>query len=93
VIVAANDQMGIAAMRLLQDRGVAVPEQVMICGFNGFEFSQYSNPMLTTVRSPAYGIGARGGYEMVSRLEDGSFASEIITLPISVQPGGSTRKK
>ena len=90
-IVAANDQMGIAAMRLLQDGGVGIPEQVMISGFNGFEFSQYSNPMLTTVRSPAYEMGARGGDEMVSRLETGSFTAEIITLPVDVRLGGSTR--
>ena len=78
-------------MRLLQDGGVGIPEQVMISGFNGFEFSQYSNPMLTTVRSPAYEMGARGGDEMVSRLETGSFTAEIITLPVDVRLGGSTR--
>ena len=89
-IVAPNDQTGIAAMRLLQARGVAVPGQVMITGFNGFEFWQYSDPVLTTVRSPAYELGARGAGEMIARLSAGGFAEAVITLPVTLQPGGST---
>ena len=89
-IVAPNDQTGIAAMRLLQVRGVRVPGQVMITGFNGFEFWQYSDPVLTTVRSAAYEMGSRGAEEMIARLSAGCFAEAIVTLPVTLQPGGST---
>ncbi len=89
-IVASNDQMGIAAMRWLQSRDVEVPRQVMITGFNGFEFWEYSSPMLTTVRSPAYEMGARGGQEMVKFFGNGRFSSGLITLPVTLQLGGST---
>ena len=89
-IVAPNDQTGIAAMRLLQARGVGVPGQVMITGFNGFEFWQYSDPVLTTVRSPAYEMGARGAEEMIARLSAGHFNDAIVTLPVALQLGGST---
>src|SRR5262249_24097606 len=35
-ILASNDQIGIAAMQTLADRGIAVPERAMVTGFNGF---------------------------------------------------------
>jgi DNA-binding LacI/PurR family transcriptional regulator len=89
-VVAGNDQMGIAAMKLLRQRGVRVPDQVLVTGFNAFDFWQYSEPLLTTVRSPAYDIGARGGEAMLQRLRDGRFAQRDIVLPVELKPGGST---
>jgi LacI family transcriptional regulator len=89
-VVAANDQMGIAALRLWEGRGLKVSAQVMITGFNGFEFWQYSHPVLTTVRSPAYEMGARAGLELIARLTTGAFSANLITLPVNVQVGGST---
>lgn len=88
-ILAGNDQMGIAAMRLMESRGLKVPGQIMITGFNAFEFWQYSNPMLTTIHSPAYEIGARGGAEVLWRLETGSFAETEIVFPVSLEEGGT----
>ena len=57
-IIAGNDQMGIAAMKLMAVRKLKVPNDIVITGFNAFEFSQYTSPVLTTVRSPAYELGA-----------------------------------
>ncbi len=89
-VAALNDQMGIAAMKLLRRRGVRVPQDVLVTGFNAFDFWQYSDPLLTTVRSPAYEIGARGGEAMLRRLREGRFATRDIVLPVELQPGGST---
>lgn len=90
-VVAANDQFGIAAMRLLEDRGVDVPEEVMITGFNGFEFWQYTRPVLTTVRSAAYDIGVKSAEVLIERLSLGRFSKSEIVLPVTLQEGGSTR--
>ena len=89
-IVASNDQMGIAAMKLMAERGLAVPGDVAITGFNAFEFWQYTTPVLTTVRSPAYEMGARGGGEILSRRTDDRFERPEIVYPVVLQPGSST---
>lgn len=89
-ILAGNDQMGIAALKLLRERGVRVPEDVFVTGFNGFEFWQYTDPVLTTVLSPAYEIGARGGMEILRYLRDGAFPAPDVLLPVELQIGGST---
>ena len=89
-ILAGNDQMGIAAMKLVAARGLAVPGQVAITGFNAFEFWQYTEPMLTTIRSAAYEMGALGGDVLLKRLTAGQFERSEIVLPVVLQRGGST---
>ena len=89
-VLAGNDQIGIAAMKLLASRGFRVPADVLLTGFNAFDFWQYTDPVLTTVRSPAYAMGARGGVEMLGRLHNGAFATREIVYPVQLQRGGST---
>lgn len=90
-VLAGNDHMGIAAMKLLKGRGVSIPGEVLVTGFNAFEFWPYTDPLLTSVRSPAYEMGARGGQALLERLRTGSFASREIVFPVELQRGGSTQ--
>jgi len=89
-IVGGNDQMAIAAIRLLQERGIRVPDDVKVTGFNGFESWRYTAPELTTVLSPAYDMGWRGGAEILGRLERGAFSHHDLVLPVSLSLGAST---
>jgi LacI family transcriptional regulator len=88
-ILAGNDQMGIAALKFVAARGLRIPKDIIITGFNAFEFWQYTKPMLTTIRSPAYEIGARGGAELLKRLERGRFETPEVVYPVTLQRGGS----
>jgi LacI family transcriptional regulator len=89
-IMAVTDQIGIASLKLLKARGVKVPEEVMVTGFNAFDFWQYSDPVLTTVRSPGYELGQTAGREMIQRLQSGAFSQEVIKLPVELLMGEST---
>lgn len=89
-ILAGNDQMGIAAMKLMAEFDRRVPGDVAITGFNAFEFWEFTNPVLTTIRSPAYEMGARGGEEILARLDGGAFERREIVYPVELQRGGST---
>jgi LacI family transcriptional regulator len=89
-IIAGNDQMGIAAMKLMAVRKMKVPNDIVITGFNAFEFWQYTVPVLTSVRSPAYEMGARGGAEILKRLGSGRFDKPEIIYSVALQRGGST---
>jgi LacI family transcriptional regulator len=89
-VMGANDQIGIAAMKWLRRKSLRVPDDVLVTGYNAFEFWSYSDPVLTTVRSPAYEMGARGGEAILQRLKDGEFDRRDEVLPVSLQVGGST---
>lgn len=58
-VFAANDQSAIGARLALYRRGIAVPAQVSLVGFDDLPGSTYCTPPLTTVRQPAYEIGRR----------------------------------
>jgi DNA-binding LacI/PurR family transcriptional regulator len=89
-VLGANDQIGIAAMKWLRRAGLRVPDDVRVTGYNAFEFWSYSDPVLTTVRSPAYEMGARGGEAILQRLRDGKFDRRDDVFPVLLQAGGST---
>lgn len=89
-IAAGNDQIAIATLKYLKQRGIAVPEKVRVTGFNAFEFWKYSDPLLTTVRAPATAMGTRAGEELVRRLTEGSFSAREIVLPVELVQGQST---
>jgi sigma-B regulation protein RsbU (phosphoserine phosphatase) len=49
-LVAANDNMALAAMAELQSRGLQVPYDVVVCGFDDSLEAPTSTPSLTTMR-------------------------------------------
>ena len=89
-IVGGNDRMAVAALGLLQRRGVRVPEDVKVTGFNAFDDDQLTVPALTTVRSAAYEIGRRGGEELLGRFRAGSFQTSNVVIPVKFQLGNTT---
>ena len=56
-IFAANDQMAFGARLALFRRGIRVPEDVSIAGFDDQESAPYMIPPLTTVRQPSSQLG------------------------------------
>lgn len=58
-VFAANDEMAIAAMEFLLARGIAVPQEIAIVGFDDIRLARYIQPSLTTVRFPRHRIGVR----------------------------------
>ena len=48
-IFAASDLIAVGALRALAERGLRVPEDVAVVGFDGTPMAQMSNPPLTTV--------------------------------------------
>ncbi|WP_436758731.1 LacI family DNA-binding transcriptional regulator [Streptosporangium sp. V21-05] len=51
-VFAANDLMAIGAMRALRRAGRRVPDDVAVVGYDDIEAALYTDPPLTTVRSP-----------------------------------------
>lgn len=64
-----NDNMAIATMRAARDRGLSVPTDLSIVGFDDSTIAQHSHPGLTTVRQPLQEMG-RVAVSLLSRLLD-----------------------
>ncbi|OJY36492.1 MAG: hypothetical protein BGP06_20955 [Rhizobiales bacterium 65-9] len=89
-LIGGNDQMAIAGMRLLSDRGLRIPQDVRVTGFNGLEFWRYATPELSTVFSPAYALGETAADAMLARLAEGAFPFREQVLPVRFAAHGSS---
>lgn len=82
-IVAANDQMAYGARLALFRRGIRVPQDISLVGFDDQPASAYTTPPLTTMRQPTIEMGIAAA-QSVLQLIDGrqlvptTFATELI---------------
>ena len=67
-LFAANDQMALGACLGLHRRGMRVPEDVSVVGFDDLPVSRYSVPPLSTVHHPAYEVGQLAASAMLQML-------------------------
>ncbi len=56
-IICVNDIMAVGALRELRERGIRVPEDVSVTGFDNVKLSEFCYPALTTVHIPRDRIG------------------------------------
>ena len=56
-IFAFNDMLALGAMRAIRDKGLRIPQDVAITGFDDIPMAAYSEPPLTTVRQPTTKMG------------------------------------
>ncbi len=56
-IIGANDLMALGAMHCAFDRGIKIPSELSIVGFDDIAFSEVTQPPLTTVAVPRRRIG------------------------------------
>lgn len=57
-IFCANDMMALGCYDALRERGVRIPEDVAVVGFDDREIAQFMRPPLTTLVLPHYEMGA-----------------------------------
>jgi LacI family transcriptional regulator len=69
-VLAANDHMALGLLRAFHERGLRVPEDVSVVGFDDIPEAGYLIPPLTTVRPDHEEVGRRS-VELLLRLIDG----------------------
>jgi len=78
-LVCLNDWMALGAMSELVQRGVRVPDDVSVVGFDGLDAARYASPPLTTVVQPLYEMGVLA-VDMLDRIMAGG-EEEHVRLP------------
>jgi DNA-binding LacI/PurR family transcriptional regulator len=64
-IFAANDAMALGAIATARIRGIRVPEDISLIGFNDIAMAQISHPRLTSIRTSGYEMGALAAQMLV----------------------------
>ncbi|WP_234745665.1 substrate-binding domain-containing protein, partial [Burkholderia sp. WTPI3] len=71
-IFAGNDLMGVGALRAAAERGMRVPDDCSIIGFDDIEFSRYTYPALSTVGQSVRALGEMAAQTLIERIGGGS---------------------
>jgi LacI family transcriptional regulator len=80
-IACANDQTALGVMYALARRGIDVPGDVAVTGFDDIPMARHLRPQLTTVRQPIQEIGATAFDVLHSMISDGEPAKRDVVLP------------
>jgi LacI family transcriptional regulator len=68
-VFAASDVVAIGVMGAIQAAGLKIPDDVAVVGFDDIFLAAHTQPPLTTVRVPAYGLGWTAAEILISLIE------------------------
>ena len=87
---AYNDIAAIGMMRVLEDAGVRIPEDVSVVGFDDIVGASFTNPGLTTVRQPLKTMGQIAAQTVIEQIAgSGEHRPEILIDPEFVVRGST----
>lgn len=72
-----NDEMAFGAGSIVRDRGLRIPEDISITGFDNCVFSGYSDMRLTTVERDSVRIAVEGTRMLLAYMEEGVRPNDV----------------
>ena len=85
-IFAANDEMAYGALVEIKRRGLRVPEDVALIGYDDFGVSRLTTPALTTVSVPAAEVGRRATLRLLEVIEKRTpFRREVLPVSLTIR--------
>jgi DNA-binding LacI/PurR family transcriptional regulator len=79
-LVCYNDIAAIGAIRALVDRGLRVPEDVSVVGFDDIQSAAYHNPSLTTIRQPLQQMGLTAARILLQRIRGQATFPDVVSI-------------
>lgn len=91
-IVAGSDLIAIGLVSRLRERGVRVPDDVLVTGFDGTELSQIYAPSITTIVQPVAEIARDAVAYLVGRIQGADSAIRNSRIAPTLRVGQSTTR-
>jgi len=89
-IVAASDMMALGAVRAARARGLSVPDDVSIVGFDDTELMRFTDPPLTTVHQPVTRIVEHAVSMLFAQIDGQPFDRDERLVPGELIVRGTT---
>ena len=91
-IIACNDMVALSIYKILCKKGIKVPDQVQLIGFDGIYLSELLTPELTTIAQPIEEIGRKAAELIIHNEENVMNEKEYIFQPKLVTRQTTKRK-
>lgn len=69
-VFCSNDDMAVGALNAVFAKGLTVPGDISVIGFDDIQSAQYTNPSLTTVKKPIEKISRLGAEKILAAVEN-----------------------
>ena len=81
-ILSANDNMALAAMEILKEKHIKVPEDVSVLGYDDIPNARVSG--LTTIKQPFIEMGMNAMYILIANINNPMLAKRTTVLPSNI---------
>jgi LacI family transcriptional regulator len=89
-VFAGSDAIALGVMYQARERGVAIPAELSLVGFDGMPINELLGPPLTSIGQPIDGLGRLGAERLLAMIEGTApTASEEMRLPVRLVERGS----
>lgn len=89
-ILAFNDLVAMGLLSGLHERGVRVPEDISVTGFDDIPFARYTTPPLTTAAVPITELGGQAWHSLRALIRNEGAPNAVNTFRPQVEVRGST---
>jgi LacI family transcriptional regulator len=80
-VLCASDLLAIGAMRAMEERGLVVPRDMAVVGFDDSDLCDLTRPKLTTVRQDIKLIGERALGMLLEMINDSNYSPKHVIMP------------
>ena len=91
-VICANDNLAIGVMKFLQDKGLSIPKDVSVTGFDNIEEAAYLKPSLSTIDVPKKELGRFALRLALERRQSGRKYNVKLVLPFTLVERESTKE-
>jgi len=91
-VFVASDVVAIGVMSAIQAAGLAIPEDIAVVGYDDIFVAAHTQPPLTTVRVPAYGLGWTAAEVLISLIEGDEVSSVTLETELVIRESCGGRK-
>jgi LacI family transcriptional regulator len=88
-IFASNDLIALGVLQAARELGIRCPEELSIVGFDSLEFTNFTDPSLTSVYQPGYQLGATAARLLLQRIEGQQSPPKKLLLPTELKKRNS----
>jgi LacI family transcriptional regulator, repressor for deo operon, udp, cdd, tsx, nupC, and nupG len=87
-VFAVSDLLAIGALKEINNNGLLVPKDIAVVGFDNIDFSNMTNPTLTTIAQPMFKMGTMAAKMLINQIQGKEVESIILDHELVIR--GST---
>ena len=75
-VFCASDEIAFGAIKAIKEKGLQVPDDIAIIGFDNIKFSETFEPAITTIAQPLYEMGKKSMELLIERMNEGKLSRQ-----------------